>query len=235
MPPTRSTPRACAPAPTPIRACSGLRDSPIRDKDDPALSRALFPSCRCHAAAPILPVACRRPLPHLSARNRSPLRLRRRWLVRRLRRMRRPAAAWTAAAPTGPAAVRPHLSVPLPATRAKEVWETPDVIPGLTPAMMDFARIWQAADKIVYSKSLETVSTPKTRLADQTQAVRDLKAQLPHDISVDGTNLAAQAIRAGLVDEYELLVVPVMLGGGKRVLPSNVGVKLGSPGRAPCW
>jgi len=110
------------------------------------------------------------------------------------------------------------------------VWETPDVIPGLglTPAIMDFGRIWQAADKIVYSKSLETVSTPKTRLEREfePQAVRDLKAQLPHDISVAGPNLAAQAIRAGLVDEYQLLVVPVLLGGGKRVLPSSVGVKL---------
>ena len=109
-----------------------------------------------------------------------------------------------------------------------KVWETPDVIPGLTPTMMDFGRIWQAADKIVYSKSLETVSTPKTRLEweFEPQAVRDLKAQLPHDISVAGPNLAAQAIRAGLVDEYQLLVIPILLGGGKRVLPSNVGVKL---------
>jgi dihydrofolate reductase len=109
-----------------------------------------------------------------------------------------------------------------------KVWETPDVIPDLTPAMMDFARIWQAVDKIVYSKSLETVSTPKTRLEREfePQAVRDLKAQLPHDISVAGPNLAAQAIRAGLVDEYQLLVVPIMLGGGKQVLPSSVGVKL---------
>ena len=107
-------------------------------------------------------------------------------------------------------------------------WQTPDVIPGLTSAMMDFAPIWQGADKIVYSKSLETVSTPKTRLEREfePQAVRDLKAQLPHDISVAGPNLAAQAIRAGLVDEYQLLVIPIMLGGGKRVLPSNVGVKL---------
>ena len=94
--------------------------------------------------------------------------------------------------------------------------------------MMDFGRIWQAADKIVYSKSLETVSTPKTRLEREfePQAVRDLKARLPHDISVAGPNLAAQAIRAGLVDEYQLLVVPALLGGGKRVLPTNVGVKL---------
>lgn len=108
------------------------------------------------------------------------------------------------------------------------IWETPDLIPGRTPAMMDFAPIWQAADKIVYSKSLETVSTPKTRLEREfePQAVRDLKAQLPHDISVAGPNLAAQAIRAGLVDEYHLLVIPIMLGGGQRVLPSNVGVKL---------
>ncbi len=108
------------------------------------------------------------------------------------------------------------------------VWETPDVIPGLTPAMLDFGRIWQAANKIVYSKSLETVSTPKTRLEREfePQPVRDLKAQSPHDLSVAGPNLAAQAIRAGLVDEYQLLVVPVLLGGGKRVLPSSVGVKL---------
>ena len=108
------------------------------------------------------------------------------------------------------------------------VWETPDVMPGQTSAMMDFARIWQAADKIVYSKSLETVSTPKTRLEREfdPQAVGDLKAQLPHDISVAGPNLAAQAIRAGLVDEVQLLVVPFILGGGKRVLPSNLALKL---------
>jgi len=108
------------------------------------------------------------------------------------------------------------------------IWETPDVIPGLTSAMLNFARIWQAADKIVYSKSLETVSTPKTRLKREfdPQLVRDLKAQLPHDLSVGGPALAAHAIRAGLVDEYHLLVVPTMLGGGKRVLPSNVCVRL---------
>jgi dihydrofolate reductase len=108
------------------------------------------------------------------------------------------------------------------------IWETPDVIPDLTPASMDFGRIWQAADKIVYSKSLETVSTSKTRLEQEfePQAIRDLKAQLPHDISVSGPNLAAQAIRAGLVDELQLLVVPTILGGGKPILPSNVRVKL---------
>jgi dihydrofolate reductase len=108
------------------------------------------------------------------------------------------------------------------------IWETPDVIPDRTPAVLDFARVWQAADKIVYSKSLETVSTPKTRLEREfdPQAVRDLKAQLPHDVSVGGPALAAQAIRAGLVDEYHLWVVPIMIGGCKRILPSNVWVKL---------
>jgi len=108
------------------------------------------------------------------------------------------------------------------------IWETPDVIPGRTSAMMDFGRIWQAADKIVYSKSLEAVCTQKTRVEREFEphAVHDLKTKLPHDISVAGPNLAAQAIRAGLVDEYHLLVIPIMLGGGKRVLPSNVGVKL---------
>src|SRR5215813_4464455 len=108
------------------------------------------------------------------------------------------------------------------------IWETPDVIPGRTPVLLDFARIWQAAEKIVYSKSLETVSTPKTRLEREFDplAVRDLKAQLPHDVSVGGPTLAAHAIRTGLVDEYQLLVVPTMLGGGKRVLPSEVCLKL---------
>ena len=108
------------------------------------------------------------------------------------------------------------------------IWETPDVIPAPTSAMLNFARIWQAADKIVYSKSLEIVSTPKTRLEREfdPQVVRDLKPQLPHDVSVGGPALAAHAMRAGLVDEYHLLVVPSMLGGGKRVLPSNVGARL---------
>ncbi len=108
------------------------------------------------------------------------------------------------------------------------VWQTPEAIPGRTPAMLEFARLWQASDKIVYSKSLTAVSTPKTRLEREFEpnVVRDLKARLPHDISIAGPNLAAQAIRAGLVDEYELLIAPVVLGSGKRVLPGGVSVKL---------
>ena len=108
------------------------------------------------------------------------------------------------------------------------VWETPEVIPGLTPAMLDFAQIWRAADKIVYSKSRETVSTPRTRLEREfdPQAVRELQAQSPVDISVGGPTLAAHAIRNGLVDEYHLLIVPTMLGGGIRVLPGDVHIRL---------
>jgi dihydrofolate reductase len=108
------------------------------------------------------------------------------------------------------------------------VWETPDVIPGLKPIMLDFARIWQGAGKIVYSRSLGTVATPKTRLEREfdTQAVRDLKAQAHRDVSIGGPTLAAHAIQAGLVDEYHLFVVPAIRGGGKRVLPGEVSVKL---------
>lgn len=108
------------------------------------------------------------------------------------------------------------------------VWERPEVLPDLTPVMLDFARIWQAAEKIVYSKSRETVSTPRTRLEREfdPQAIRELKAQSPLDISVAGPTLAAHAIRAGLVDEYHLLVAPAMLGGGIRVLPGDVRMNL---------
>ena len=108
------------------------------------------------------------------------------------------------------------------------VWETPEVIPDLMPAMLDFGRIWHGADKIVYSKSRDTVSTPKTRLEREfhPQAVHELKAQSPLDISVGGPTLATHAIRTGLVDEHHLLVVPALLGGGTRVLPSNAPIRL---------
>jgi dihydrofolate reductase len=104
------------------------------------------------------------------------------------------------------------------------VWQTPDVIPGLTQAGVDFAQVWQAADKIVYSKSLKTVSTPKTRIEREfnPQTIRGLTG----DVAIGGPNLAAHAIRAGLVDEYQLFVVPMILGGNKPVLPSDLRVKL---------
>src|ERR1700744_4687598 len=108
------------------------------------------------------------------------------------------------------------------------VWETPDVIPGLTPVMREFGRIWQAANKIVYSRSLGKVSAAKTHLEREfdSDAVRGLKGRLPHDVSVGGPLLAEQAILAGRVDEYHLFVFPIVIGGGKRVLPGDVRVKL---------
>jgi len=108
------------------------------------------------------------------------------------------------------------------------VWGTPEVFPSLTPAMLEFARIWQAAEKIVYSRSWENVSAPKTRLEREfhPQTVREWKTQSRLDLSVAGPTLAAEAIRAGLVDEYQLLVAPATLGRGIRVLPGDVRVRL---------
>jgi riboflavin biosynthesis pyrimidine reductase len=94
--------------------------------------------------------------------------------------------------------------------------------------MRNFGRIWQAADKIVYSKSLKLASTAKTRLEREfdPQVVRDLKAQSPRDVSVGGPTLAAHAIQNGLVDESQLFVMPMLIGGGRRVLSGKVWAKL---------
>jgi dihydrofolate reductase len=94
--------------------------------------------------------------------------------------------------------------------------------------MRDFAQLWQAADKIVYSKTLETVSTGRTRIERDLdpEAVRVLKATGARDISVGGPELAAQAIEAGLVDEFQLFVTPILVGGGKSVFPKGVRVEL---------
>ncbi len=108
------------------------------------------------------------------------------------------------------------------------IWDTPEVIPGVTPALLEFARIWQAAEKVVYSSSLATAPTSRTRIERvfQPHLVHQWKAESALDLSVAGPTLAAQAIRAGLVDEYQLLVVPTMLGGGTRVLPGDAAVRL---------
>ena len=107
-------------------------------------------------------------------------------------------------------------------------WETAHTLADQPPFVQDFARIWQAADKIVYSKTLETVVTARTRIeADfDPEAVRQMKVSTGRDISVGGPDLAAQAIAAGLVDECHLFVVPIMVGGGKQSLPNNVRLRL---------
>ena len=96
------------------------------------------------------------------------------------------------------------------------------------PYIRDFAEIWRAADKIVYSKTLETVSSARTRLERDfdPEAVRQLKASADRDLAVAGPELAGQAIKAGLVDELQLFVAPIMVGGGTEALPSGVRQEL---------
>jgi len=108
------------------------------------------------------------------------------------------------------------------------VWETDPSFAEESPAMQDFAAIWQAADKIVYSRTLERVYTARTRLerAFDPEAVRQLKATTGQDILIGGPELAAQALRAGLVDECHLFLAPVVVGRGKRALPENVRLEL---------
>jgi dihydrofolate reductase len=94
--------------------------------------------------------------------------------------------------------------------------------------IQDFAEIWRAADKIVYSKTLETVSSAGTRIERDfdTEAIRELKATAERDITVGGPDLAAQALKAGLVDEIHLVVAPVVVGGGIDALPDIVRLRL---------
>ena len=92
----------------------------------------------------------------------------------------------------------------------------------------DFAEIWQAADKVVYSTTLVEATSARTRIerAFDPDAVRQLKAQAAHDLSVGGPDLAAQAIRAGLVDELQLFLTPIVVGGGTQALPDKARVPL---------
>jgi dihydrofolate reductase len=107
-------------------------------------------------------------------------------------------------------------------------WGTPHVLPDPSPAMQDFAEIWQAADKIVYSRTLESASSARTRVERDfdPEAVRAMKAAAGRDLSVGGPELAAQAFRAALVDECHLFLTPIVVGSGKRALPENVRLEL---------
>ena len=107
-------------------------------------------------------------------------------------------------------------------------WETPQTFADQRPVMLDFAEIWQSADKVVYSRTLETVSSARTRIERDLDpdAVRLMKASTGRDISVGGPDLAAQALKAGLVDECQLFLTPVVVGGGTRSLPDNLRLGL---------
>jgi dihydrofolate reductase len=107
-------------------------------------------------------------------------------------------------------------------------WETPETFADQRPVMLDYAKIWRAAEKIVYSTTLASASTARTQIVREFDpaAVRELKASAERDISVGGPHLAAEAIRAGLVDEFHVFLSPVIVGGGNRSLPDDVRVNL---------
>ena len=102
-----------------------------------------------------------------------------------------------------------------------KAWETME---SDEPEIRDYARIWQGADKIVYSRTLEAPSSERTRIEREfsPDAVRALKASAERDLTIGGPELAAEAIRAGLVDELHLFVSPVVVGGGQAALPDGV-------------
>ena len=107
-------------------------------------------------------------------------------------------------------------------------WENTDTPEIQSPVMKDFAALWQAADKIVYSRTLRTVSTARTRIEREFEpdVVKKMKASAERDILVGGPGLAAHAFKAGLVDECHLFFTPILVGGGKPALPDDVRVKL---------
>ena len=108
------------------------------------------------------------------------------------------------------------------------VWESPQLLADEEPVIRDYAAIWQAADKIVFSRTLETVSSERTRIEREfdPDAIRQLKSQAERDLSVGGPELAGQALAAGLVDELHLFLTPIVVGGGKQALPDGVRVQL---------
>ena len=108
------------------------------------------------------------------------------------------------------------------------VWETDPAAAAQSPAAREFAEIWQAADKVVYSRTLAAASTTRTRIERDfdPEAVRQLKAAAERDFTVGGPTLGAHAITAGLVDEYHLFVWPVVVGGGKPFFPDRARLQL---------
>ncbi len=108
------------------------------------------------------------------------------------------------------------------------VWETDPAVAAQSELMGDFADVWQAADKVVYSATLHEVSTAKTQLERnfEPDEIRDTKASAARDLTVGGPNLATHAFNAGLVDECQLLICPVLVGAGKPSLPRDTRAHL---------
>ena len=107
-------------------------------------------------------------------------------------------------------------------------WETAHTRAESSPVELDYAEVWQAADKLVYSRTMADVSSARTRIEREFDAdsVRKLKEGAGRDVSVGGAELAAQAIKDGLVDEYHLFINPIVVGGGTSALPDNIRLVL---------
>ncbi|HEX9967684.1 MAG TPA: dihydrofolate reductase family protein [Solirubrobacterales bacterium] len=108
------------------------------------------------------------------------------------------------------------------------VWETDPALAAHSEETRDFAGIWEAAEKIVYSSTLEAATTRRTRIerSFDPEAVRQLKDSAERDLAIGGASLAAHAFRAGLVDECHLFLAPIVVGGGKRALPEGLRQEL---------
>lgn len=107
-------------------------------------------------------------------------------------------------------------------------WEDVSIEADEPPVFWDYAEIWRAAQKVVFSRTLETVSSARTRIEREfdRDAVRQLKQSSGSDISVGGAELAGRAMAAGLIDECHLFLCPVVVGGGKRALPDSIRAQL---------
>jgi len=108
------------------------------------------------------------------------------------------------------------------------VWEHAETFADHQPIVQDFARIWKSAEKIVYSRTLENVSSARTRIEREldAEAVSRIKGHAERDVSVGGPELAAQAMTAGLVDECRLFLIPIIVGAGSRALPTDARIRL---------
>jgi dihydrofolate reductase len=104
-------------------------------------------------------------------------------------------------------------------------WETDGDDEAVT---RDYAEIWRAAEKVVFSRTLQTVSSERTRIEREFDAasIRRLKESARSDVSIGGADVAGQAITEGLVDECHLILVPLLVGGGKRALPAGIRTEL---------
>lgn len=107
-------------------------------------------------------------------------------------------------------------------------WEDPSAFAQEPPYIQDFAELWKAADKVVFSRTLDRPSSERTRIEREfdADAVRQLKAVAGQDLAVGGPELASSAIRAGLVDEFQMFISPLAVGGGKKYLPDGVRLRL---------